>query len=111
MSLLRRLSTYNSISASPHLLFNSDGVYICSVIAANKGDDQAEISLWINPGNIGLPEEQGHVLSNLQIDPNDAYESFRFAINNADALYVESSTSSVSFNMFGINQTAVSASA
>jgi len=104
MSLLRRLSTYNSISASPHLLFNSDGVYICSVIAANKGDDQAEISLWINPGNLSVPDEQGYVLSNLQIDPNDAYESFRFAINSADALYVEANTSSVSFNMFGINQ-------
>jgi hypothetical protein len=79
------------------------------VIAANRGDDQAEISLWINPGNFGIESEQGYILSNLQIDPNDSYESFRFAINSADALYVKANTASVSFNMFGINQTSASA--
>lgn len=111
MSFIQRLASFNpSVSASPHLLFTSDGTYVCSVIFTNRGDDVANVSLWVDASNISPENEVAHILSNLPIEPQDAYESFRFAINSDDYVYVESNTASVSFSIFGINQ-ATSASA
>lgn len=110
MSFIRRLSTTNPPSASPFSMFTSDGVYVCSVIAANRGDEAVDISLWIDPGGNQVATDYGYILSELPIDPADSYETFRFAVNNADVVYGLASTASVSFNMFGINQTTTTAS-
>ena len=106
MSFIQRLSTFNpTVSASPHLLFVSDGVYVCSVICSNMGDDTTNISLWVDASNIAPANEVAHNLNDLPIDPQDSYETFRFAVNSDDYVYVESSTASSSFSLFGINQT------
>lgn len=106
MTNIRRLGISNpTISASPTLLFQSDGVYVCSVLAANKSAAQTNISIWIDPGGLGIESDKGYIAFNTKLPGNDLVETFRFALNNDDYLFASALSASVSFTTVGINQT------
>ena len=112
MTNIRRLGISNpSVSASPTLLFQSDGVYVCSVFATNKAVAATDVSIWIDPGGLGIPQDLGYITFNTKLPGNDLLETFRFALNNDDYLYAKANSASVSFLTFGINQTSTTASA
>jgi len=111
MSNIRRLSISNPVSASPTLLFQSDGVYVCSVFATNKAVSQTEVTVWIDPGGLNIESELGYITYNTKLPGNDMLETFRFSLNNDDYLYAKANSASVSFLAFGINQISTTASA
>ena len=112
MSNIRRLGISNpTTSASPTLLFQSDGVYVCSVFATNKSVTPSTVSIWIDPGGLGIPSDIGYVAAGVRLPGNDMLETFRFSLNNDDYLFASAGTASVSFTTFGINQTSTSGSA
>jgi hypothetical protein len=111
MTNIRRLGISNPVSASPTLLFQSDGVYVCSVFATNKAVSATDVTIWIDPGGLGIQQDIGYVTFNTKLPGNDLLETFRFALNNDDYLYAKANSASVSFLTFGINQTSTTASA
>ena len=75
MTYIRRLGISNpSTSASPALLFQSDGVYVCSVFATNKSVTPSTVSIWIDPGGLGIPADIGYVASDVKLPGNDMLE-------------------------------------
>ena len=112
MTNIRRLGISNpTTSASPALLFQSDGVYVCSVFATNRSVTPSTVTIWIDPGGLGIPADIGYITSNVRLPGNDTLETFRFSLNNDDYLFASAGTASVSFTTFGINQTSTSGSA
>ena len=112
MTIIRRLGISNpTVSASPALLFQSDGVYVCSVFATNKSVIPSSISIWIDPGGLDIENDIGHIASGVGLKGNDMLETFRFSLNNDDYLYASADSASISFITFGINQTTTTASA
>jgi len=105
MAELKRLKIDNPAAETPTLSFIGTGFYIMSVIASNvDANSETLIDVWIAPNDSSTESEWGYIVKNLQIDPGDSFETFRFAIVADDYLYVQSNNGNASFITAGINQ-------
>jgi hypothetical protein len=88
------LATFNS----PHLV---------SVIAASKAVSAtpiAKVSIWVVPANATIPAQYAYIGFNISIGLGQSFETFRFAVNEGDTVYVRSTVSTTSFHCNGIPQ-------
>lgn len=88
------LSTFSS----PHLV---------SVIAANKGATAlpaCKVSIWVAPANAIIELNFAYIGYNVNIPLNSSFETFRFAVNAGDTVWVRTSTNTTSFSLYGIAQ-------
>lgn len=105
MAEIRRLHIANPAANTPTLTFNVSSFYLLAVIAANKSsNDETRISVWLAPNDTATESEWGYIVKDLQIDPSDSFETFRFPAVANDYLYVMSDNGNVSFTTVGINQ-------
>jgi len=105
MAELKRLNINNPAAEAPTLTFIGTGFYIMSVITSNVDpNSETLIDVWIAPNDSSTESEWGYIVKNLQIDPGDSFETFRFAIVADDYLYVQSNNGNASFITAGINQ-------
>lgn len=105
MAEIKRLNINNPAANTPTNTFIGTGFYIISVIAANvDANTETLIDVWIAPDDSEDDAEWGYIVKNLQIDPGDSFETFRFAIVADDYLYVQSNNGNASFTTVGINQ-------
>jgi hypothetical protein len=66
---------------------------LVSVIAANKNDEDAFVYVYVVPPTTeSTPTQWGIIAFNLPITAGNSYETFRFAMNENDALYVAGSS-------------------
>lgn len=105
MAELKRLNINNPASDTATNTFIGTGFYIMSVIASNTdANSETLIDVWIAPNDTATESNWGYIVKNLQIDPGDSFETFRFAIIADDYLYVKSNNGNASFITAGINQ-------
>lgn len=101
---LQRLGIINPIANSASTLFVADDQYLVSVIAANKSASAATIRVWTEPVGSTQQSEYAYVVYDLPVDEANSFETFRFAINQGDAIKVSATSSSISFSAFGLIQ-------
>lgn len=102
---ITRLSIENPAADTATEVFQATGAYVVSVIAANlSNNDECLIDVWIAPLDTETESLWGYIVKGLQIDPSDSFETFRFAVNADDYLYVKSSTANTSFTTVGASQ-------
>jgi hypothetical protein len=102
---ITRLSIENPAADAATEVFQATGAYVVSVIAANlSNNDECNIDIWISPDDTETESLWGYIVKNLQIDPSDSFETFRFAVNADDYLYVRSNRSDTSFTTIGASQ-------
>lgn len=101
---LQRLGIINPIANSASTLFVADNQYLVSVIAANKSASAATIRVWTEPVGSTQQSEYAYVVYDLPVDEANSFETFRFAINQGDAIKVSATSSSISFSAFGLIQ-------
>jgi len=83
------------------MIYDSNTYLLASVIAANKETYPATISIWVlDPGTSDI----GYLCKDMPLSENNSFETFRFAANPNDEIYVRSSTGQVSFMLNGIDQ-------
>lgn len=95
---LANTDTSIAVFSAPHLV---------SVICANKAVTAlpaTKVSIWVVPANAVLPAQFAYISFNLQVPLNSSYETFRFAVNAGDTVFVRSSTDTTSFQINGIPQ-------
>jgi hypothetical protein len=83
---------------SPHLV---------SVIAASKAvtaTPVTKVSIWVVPANATIPAQYAYIGFNISIGIGQSFETFRFAVNEGDTVYVRSTVSTTSFHCNGIPQ-------
>jgi hypothetical protein len=81
--------------------------HLVSVIIANKSLNASPVmkaNVWVAPQGTSSADQYAYVCSNLIIGPGQSFETFRFALNANDALYVSSSTDDGSFSVYGLLQ-------
>jgi hypothetical protein len=91
----------NSILAS----FTSN--YLVSVIVTNRSataTPQTKVTIWVVPANATLESQYAYICSNLLVSVGSTFETFRFAVNPGDQLFVRSTTDNTSFSCTGILQ-------
>ena len=102
---IKQLGITNPDADTPTLIFEqgTPGLFIVSVTAANRGLEDARVDVWINPS--ASASEIGYITSNLILPGRNSYETQKFTLTYSDAIYVQSTSGSVSFITSGINQT------
>lgn len=101
------LSVFGTAPTDGHLLFAaSDFSYVASVIATNTEGSNGAIYVYVIPGGSTVttnPAEYGLIAYNLVISGYNTYETFRFAVNQGDEVWVAGS-SGIAYYMQGIEQ-------
>lgn len=86
-------------------LFESS--YFVSVIVTNTSLQSApelKVDVWVVPQAAVSENQYSYVVKNLSIGVGQSFETFRFAVNTGDTLYVKATTDSASFTCLGIPQ-------
>jgi hypothetical protein len=104
---ITRLGVVNPAANTDSSLANFTGAHLVSVVAANKANvatPVTKVTIWVVPANATIQAQYAYICSNLIIAIGQAFETFRFAVNAGDTLYVRSSTNTTSFFCSGIPQ-------
>jgi plastocyanin len=81
--------------------------YLASVIVTNRAataTPQTKVTIWVVPANSTLESQYAYMCANLLIGVGSTFETFRFAVNPGDQLFVRSTTENTSFSCTGILQ-------
>lgn len=102
---LMRLGISKPALNTPTSIFTAGDVYLASVVATNMSSSTpANIRVWAKPSGATLDSEYAYIVYDIPVEQNNSYETFRFAINSGDEIYVQASTSNVSFQAYGLVQ-------
>lgn len=93
-----------AFGSSGHVIYTATEPTLVSVIAANKSSDDASVYVYVIPdGASSVEASWGIIVYNLLLTPRNSYETFRFALNADDDLYVAGSAS-VAYYVQGAKQ-------
>ena len=99
-----RLALANPAANTDTLLHTAVRNSVVSVIATNKSSSStATIRIWIVPDGATTPAEYAYHAYDTVIPANNSLETFRFSLQTDDAIYIRSSSASVSFSLNGIH--------
>jgi len=96
---VKRLGTNTPLANTLTLLTTSDVAGVASVITANKGAVDAQVTIYVEPFNAGgNPNSLAYIVSDLVIGIGQSFETFRFAVNVGDFIYIRSTTAQCAFS-------------
>lgn len=104
---IQRLGLSNPPINSNTVLFNAQDNYLVSVTASNKAINATpvtKVSIWVVPANAVQESQYAYIVANLVIPVGSSFETFRFAVNSGDAVYVRTSVALTSFSCNGVAQ-------
>lgn len=99
-----RLSLANPASNTNTLLHTATRQSLVSVIATNTASATATVDVWVQPSGASVISQYAFMAKDTILPGNNSLETFRFALENNDAIYVRSSTSNVSFSLNAIHE-------
>jgi hypothetical protein len=96
---VKRLGTANPAANTSVVLTTSDVTGVASVIVANKGAVAAQVTIYVDPfASGGTVSSRAYIVSALEIGIGQSFETFRFAIDVGDNIYVAGSTADCAFS-------------
>jgi hypothetical protein len=105
---ISRLGLVNPAANTDVVLYNASDSRLVSVTVANKSVTATpllKVSIWIVPQGATVAAQYAYICYNLTVSLGQAFETFRFAVQNGDDVYVRATTANASFVMNGILQT------
>ena len=108
---ISRLAVSNPSANTDTLLYYRTGsrVALASVIATNKSSDAATIRVWVVPElQDAVPANHVTIAYNTPVVGNNSLETFRFALEPEDKVYIRVSSGDMSVSLTGIDNTTVS---
>lgn len=104
---ITRLGLANPTLNEDTILATFQAEHLVSVVVANKSTQAVpvcKVTIWVVPANATIEAQYAYVASNITVGVGQAFETFRFAVNSGDTVYVRSSTTQTSFSINGIPQ-------
>jgi hypothetical protein len=96
---VKRLGTANPAANTTVALTTSDVTGVASVIVANKGAIAAQVTIYVDPfASGGNPANRAYIINALEVGVGQSFETFRFAIDVQDIIYVAASTADCAFS-------------
>ena len=96
---VKRLGTAAPLANTVTELTLSDVTGVASVIIANKGNIAAQATIYVDPVDAGgNPSLRAYIVNALDIAIGQSFETFRFAIEVGDKIYVAASTADCAFS-------------
>ena len=102
-----RLGLVNPAANTDVALYNANANYLASVVVANKAINATpvtKVSIWIVPSNATIPAQYAYIAFNVTLEVGQSFETFRFALNNGDSVYVRTTVAQSSFSINGVAQ-------
>ena len=102
-----RLGVVNPVANTPVILSTVSNSHLVSVIIANKSVNASPVmkaTVWVQPDGASGASQYAYIVSNLIVPSGASFETFRFALNPSDALYVSCNTDEASFSLYGLLQ-------
>lgn len=97
---VRRIGSTTPEAGVNTLLATSDFFCVASVIVANTNNLAVETEIYIDPEEFGgAVDSRIYIASKLSVASGQSYETFRFALNVNDKVYVQSSRVGVGFSL------------
>ncbi len=96
---VKRLGVATPNSTVPTLLATNDTSGVASVIVSNRANIASLVTIYVEPSDsLGVEGSRGYIVDNLSVDVGQSFETFRFALNVGDQIWVKSSTSLANFS-------------
>ena len=100
-----RLALSNPAANTDTLLHTATRQSIVSVIATNKSSSAATARVWVQPATASAASQYAYITYDVQIPGNNTLETFRFALDVNDQLYVRASSANISYSLNAIYET------
>jgi hypothetical protein len=81
--------------------------HLASVVIANTSAQitpVCKVDIWVQPEGAATSDDYAYIAANLTIGVGQSFETFRFALNAGDEVYVKSTIAGTSFSAQGILQ-------
>jgi hypothetical protein len=81
--------------------------HLASVVVANTSSQATplcKVDIWVQPQGASQVSEYAYIVSNLTVGVGQSFETFKFALNAQDAIYVQSTVAGTSFSAYGLLQ-------
>lgn len=104
---ITRLGVLQPSANDASVLASFTAPYLVSVLVANTSLTAVPtltVDIWVAPQGVTEASEFSYIAKNLGVGVGQSFETFRFAVSNGDALYVEASSAAANFTVTGIEQ-------
>jgi hypothetical protein len=104
---ITRLGLANPAANAPSAIYAASYATLASVVVSNKSVSTSvlpEVDVYIVPTGASQESQYAYIVKNLEIQSGQSFETFKFALNGSDTLYVKSTTADVSFSVNGLLQ-------
>ena len=102
---LIRLGIANPAANTDTNIFTADEPYLMSIIATNmNSSNSTNIRVYVKPVGATQSSQYAHIVYELPVEATNSYETFRFAVNPTDEVYVRANMANVSFQAYGLVQ-------
>lgn len=104
---ISRLGVARPNANEPTLVTTFASSHLISVICANLAPTATpamKIAVYVVPSGVVQESGYAYICSNLTVPLGSSFETFRFAVNAGDALYVRSTVANSAFSIYGILQ-------
>jgi hypothetical protein len=81
--------------------------HMVSVVIANTSSQATplcKVDIWVQPQGAGSTNDYAYIAANLTIGVGQSFETFRFAVNAQDTIFVKSTIAGTSFSVYGLLQ-------
>lgn len=102
-----RLGVITPAANTNQQLIAVSSAHLASVVVANTSSQatpQCKVDIWVQPQGAGSTNDYAYIASNLTIDVGQSFETFRFALNAQDTIYIKSTIAGTSFSAYGLLQ-------
>lgn len=104
---ITRLGVANPAANTPVSLYAASYATLASVVVSNKSTSTSvlpEVDIYVVPPGASQESQYAYIVKNLSIQAGQSFETFKFALNSSDSLYVKATTANVSFSVNGLIQ-------
>jgi hypothetical protein len=104
---ITRLGLANPAANNDFPIASLTAPYLVSVTVANKSAQSTpvcKVSVYVVPNNATVSSQYAYIASNITLSVGQSFETFRFATNAGDTVYVRATTGDVSFAINGVEQ-------
>jgi len=104
---ITRLGVANPAANVATVLYAASYATLASVIVSNKSESTSvlpKVEIYVVPAGSSNVSQYGYIVANLEIQAGQSFETFKFAVNPSDSVYVSSTTASTSFSLNAIIQ-------
>jgi hypothetical protein len=96
---VKRLGVATPNSNIATLLTTNDTAGVASVIVSNRANIDSLVTIYVEPAeSLGVEGSRSYIVDNLSVAVGQSFETFRFALNVGDQIWVKSSTSLANFS-------------